>query len=331
MPSSEATGVHAAIVYNPVKVPLGRLRRAVAAQEAHRGWGLTRWYATDRDDSGRRAAQSAVDDQPAVVMIAGGDGTVRAVAEVVHGSSTPVALLPFGTGNLLARNLGLPLADIDATVRTAFEGALRPVDVAVAELDDDAGNRSTQVFMVMAGIGLDAEMAKNTSVRVKKHLGWLAYVSPIARSIIANRLFNLCYRVDGGPIRSARAHTLIVGNCGTLTGKMLLLPSAVVDDGLLDVVMFRPKSWFGWAKIGSRLATHQIAQHSRFGRSIMHVTPDLKALAYAQGRRFEVQFAIPHSVQLDGDSFGRTVGACITIRPGALRVCVDAGAGAGAG
>lgn len=323
MPSSETTAAHAAIIYNPVKVPLDRVRRAVEAQERHHGWGRSRWYATNRDDSGRRAAQSALAEQPSVVIIAGGDGTVRAVAECVLGSSTPVALLPFGTGNLLARNLGLPLADIDACVRTAFRGTVRRIDAAVADLDGDAGNRSTHVFLVMAGIGLDAEMATNTSVKVKRHLGWFAYVTPIARSIIANRLFNLHYSVDSGRERSARAHTLIVGNCGTLTGNMLLLPAAVVDDGLLDVVMFRPKNWFGWAKIGSRLATHQIAHRSRFGRSIMSITPALKALAYNRGRRFEVRFEVPHSVELDGDSFGRTVGARITIRPAALRVCID--------
>lgn len=311
------------MVYNPVKVPLDLVRRAVEEQERRHGWGHSRWYETSGADSGRLAAEEALASGPAVVIVAGGDGTVRTVAEVVHESGLPLALLPAGTGNLLARNLGLPLNDVEGSVAAAFAGATRAVDVAVAELEDDEGHRSTQVFLVMAGIGLDAEMAENTSALAKKHLGWLAYVAPIARSVVANRLFHLDYRIDGGRTRSARAHTVIVGNCGTLTGNMLLIPAAQVDDGLMDVVMLRPKGRFGWAGIGMRLTIQGIAHRSRFGRSMLRLAPDLRALAYAQGRRFDVRFATPHGIELDGDGFGLTVRARITVRASALRVCVN--------
>src|SRR5690606_25962700 len=118
---------------------------------------------------------------PAVVMVAGGDGTVRAVAEVMQGTGIPVALVPLGTGNLLARDVGAPLNDIAACVSVAFAGEDRSVDVGVAELEDESGARRSHTFMVMAGIGLDAEMAESTSAIAKKHLGWFAYVTPIAR------------------------------------------------------------------------------------------------------------------------------------------------------
>ncbi len=302
-------------------MPLDLVREAVTAQERHHGWGTSRWYPTSREDSGRGAAQEALAGRASVVIVAGGDGTVRTVAEVLQGSGTPLALLPAGTGNLLARNLGLPLGDIGASVRAAFGSATRPVDVGVAELEDEAGNRSSQAFLVMAGIGLDAQMAQDTSALAKRHLGWLAYVRPIARSILANRSIQLRYRVDDGRVRSARAHTIIVGNCGTLTGSMLLLPAAKVDDGLLDVVMLRPKGRFGWARIGTRLAVQGVAHRSRFGRGMLQLAPDLQALAYAQGRDFKVRFEVPHRVQLDGDSFGTVVAARITVRPAALQVC----------
>ena len=139
----------------------------------------------------------------------------------------------------------------------------------------------------------------------------------IARSILANRSIQLRYRVDGGRVRSARAHTIIVGNCGTLTGSMLLLPAAKVDDGVLDVVMLRPKGRFGWARIGTRLAVQGVAQRSRFGRAMLVLAPDLQALAYAQGWGFDVRFEVPHRMQLDGDSFGTIVAARITVRPAA--------------
>lgn len=324
MSSREAPAPHAAVVYNPVQAPRENIRHAFEKQEEQHGWSRTRWYATGREDSGRRAAQTALEGRPAVLIVAGGDGTARTVAEVVQHWETPIALLPFGTGNLLARNLGLPLDDIDACVRAAFLRTVRKVDVAVAELEDDEGNRSCHRFLVMAGIGLDAEMATNTKTIVKRHLGWLAYVAPITRSIIANRLFTLRYQVDGRPERSARAHTVIVGNCGTLTGNMLLLPEAVVDDGFLNVVMFQPKDRLGWAKIGLRLVVQGIAHQSRIGRHVIGMMPAHKALTYAEGRRFDVRFEVPHSVELDGDSFGRAVSARITVRPGALAVCVPA-------
>lgn len=316
---------HAAVVYNPVNVPLERVRSAVAEQEQRHGWSESHWYQTSSEDSGRRAAFDAIASGPAVVIVAGGDGTVRTVAEVVHESGIPLALLPAGTGNLLARNLGFPLNDVAGSVATAFTGATRAVDVAVAELEDDEGRRSTQIFLVMAGIGLDAAMAQNTSALAKKRLGWLAYVTPIAQSILRNRMIHLHYRVDGGRARSARAHTVIVGNCGTLTGSMLLIPSAVIDDGLLDVVMLRPKGRLGWAGIGTRLTIQGIAQRSRFGRSMLQLTPDIKALVYAQGRQFDVRFDTPHRIELDGDSFGMVVRARITVRPAALQICIGGG------
>lgn len=310
----------AAVVYHPVKAAVGRVRGAVRKQEREHGWGPSRWFETSATDTGRHAAEQALAGNPDVLIVAGGDGTMRTVAEVVGDSGTPVALLPLGTGNLLARNLGLPLNDVRASVAIAFGGATRSVDVAVAELQDEEGVRRTRRFLVMAGIGLDAQMAQQTTVLAKQRLGWLAYVQPIVRSVISHRLFRLEYRIDDGPSRSTRAHTVIVGNCGTLTGHMLLIPAAKIDDGLLDVVMLRPKGRFGWARIGARLTIQGVARRSRFGRSMLRHTPDLGALGYAQGRGFVGSFEVPHVIELDGDSFGWVTRVRISMRPGALRI-----------
>lgn len=110
----------AAVVYNPVKIRLDRVRRAVQEQELANGWGESRWYETSREDSGTRAAREALAAEPTVLIVAGGDGTIRAVAEAIYETTTPVSLLPTGTGNLLARNLHLPLNDIDGAVTAAF-------------------------------------------------------------------------------------------------------------------------------------------------------------------------------------------------------------------
>lgn len=298
------------------------MRAALQAQERELLWEPSRWYETGRHDSGRAAAEHALADSPAVIIVVGGDGTIRAVADVVHGSGVPIAPIPTGTGNLLARDLGIALGDIEGNITAAFTGSLRAVDVGVAEFDDPTGAPRSHSFVVMAGIGLDAEMAEHTSAIAKKHLGWFAYVTPIARSIIGNRLFHLDYRVDLGRTRSTRAHTVIVGNCGTLTGNMLLIPGAVIDDGLLDVVMMRPRGRFGWARIGTRLTLQGIARRSRFSRRVLERSPELHALAYVQGRRFEARFDTPHLIELDGDSFGHVTRVDVSIRPGALHVRV---------
>lgn len=322
--SSEAPRAdHAAVIYNPVKASLDRVRGVVEELESRHAWGRSRWFPTAREDSGRSAAERALEESPSVIIVAGGDGTARAVAGVVLDSGTPIALLPFGTGNLLARNLGLPLGDVTAAVEAAFSGGTRPVDVGVVEFEDEEGTRSTEIFLVMAGIGLDAEMARTTRPQAKRFLGWLAYVPPIARSVLANRSLDLTYRVDDGPTRTARAHTVIIGNCGTLTGGMLLLPEATFDDGLLDVVMLRPARRIGWARIGTRLTVQGVAHRSRFGRGMLRLAPGLRALTYAQGRRFEVRFATPCSVQLDGDSSGLARTARIGLHRRTLRVCTD--------
>ncbi|MBD8011018.1 NAD(+)/NADH kinase [Microbacterium sp. Re1] len=328
MNEAHSPAPHAAVVYHPLKVPVRRLRAVVAEHEAANGWARTRWHETAGDDSGRAAAESALAHRPAVVLVAGGDGTVRAVAEVMQATGIPIALIPLGTGNLLARDIGAPLNDLAACVRAAFSGVDRAVDVGMAELDDEGGSRRTTAFMVMAGIGLDAEMAESTSANAKKRLGWFAYVAPIARSVIANRLFHLDYRIDGGRTRSTRAHTVIVGNCGTLTGNMLLIPAAIIDDGLLDVVMMRPAGRFGWARIGTRLTLQGLARRSPLGRRLLQQTPDLHSLAYLRGRRFEARFDAPHLVELDGDGFGHVTRVRITVRPGALVVRTPAHRGA---
>ncbi len=313
---------HAALVYNPRKARIDAIRRVVADEERRRGWGRSHWYETSGDDSGRSAAEAALAEQPTVIIIIGGDGTVRAVVETVYEHRIPVALIPTGTGNLLARNLGIPLNDVEACVAAAFSGSTRAIDVGLAEIEHEDGRRTRHVFLVMAGIGLDAEMAEHTSALAKKHLGWLAYVSPIARSVLANRLFQLDYRVDRGRIRSTHAHTVIVGNCGTLTGSMLLIPAAVVDDGRLDVVTMRPKGRFEWARIGTRLTVQGISRRSRLSRKMFQGAPDLRALAYAQGEQFEARFDTPRGIELDGDGFGHVVRARISVLPGALNLLV---------
>ncbi|MBO0607608.1 diacylglycerol/lipid kinase family protein [Myceligenerans salitolerans] len=316
-----ASSARAAVVVNPVRIDTARLRTAVAQEERKRGWRPHLWFETTLDDAGQEAARSALRNQPAVVIVAGGDGTIRAVAEAVQSSGTPLAIVPAGTGNLLARDLGL-LTGLEASVRTAFAGSDRTIDVGVAELEREDGSVATHLFLVMTGIGLDASMATGTNSMLKRRIGWLAYADPIGRSVLGNKRFSMHYRVDGSPERSIQAHTVIVGNCGTLTAGMLLLPDAEVDDGLLDVVLLRPKGFWQWLRVGSRLTVGGILKRSRRGRVVLRAAPRLRAMEYVQGERLAARFDSPQNIELDGDSFGAITAARIGLRPRALLVRV---------
>ncbi len=303
----------AVVIVNPVKVAVDQLRATVAAEEQRNGWQPSEWLQTAGDDPGQSAARAALTQRPAVVIVAGGDGTIRAVAEEIASSGVPLAIVPAGTGNLLARNLGL-MARPEEAVRTAFAGSDRAIDVGIAELEREDGSATTEAFLVMTGIGLDATMAADTNRTLKKYLGWLAYTDPIGRSILGNQRFTLHYRVDEAAEQSIQAHTVIVGNCGTLTAGLLLLPDAAVDDGLLDVVLFRPKGFRQWSRVGLRLVLGRVLHRTRGGRMVLRASPRLRALEYRQAQRLTARFDAPQLIQLDGDSFGRIVAVQLSLR-----------------
>lgn len=311
----------AAVIVNPVRVDTARLRAAVALEEAQHGWQPHLWFETTVDDPGQRAARTAVRHDPAVVIVAGGDGTIRAVAEEILPSGIPLAVVPGGTGNLLARDLGLR-SGLAAAVRTAFTGSDRAIDVGVAELEHEDGASTRHVFLVMSGIGLDASMATGTNSVLKRRIGWLAYADPISRSVLGNERFTMHYRVDGAPERSIQAHTVIVGNCGTLTAGLLLLPGAQVDDGVLDVVLLRPQGFWQWLRVGSRLTVGGVLHRTNAGRVVLRAAPRLRAMEYVRARRLAARFDTPQHIELDGDSFGTVTAARIGLRPRALLVRV---------
>ncbi|KIP99406.1 transcriptional regulator [Curtobacterium flaccumfaciens] len=297
---------------NPTKIDAARLRAVLRTEERAHGWDESLWLTTSADDDGRAAARAACAAHPSVVLVAGGDGTLRIVAEELRGTGIPVALLPSGTGNLFARNLGLPLGDLQRSVRAGLTGVDRPIDVGLADLTDPAGVTTSHAFLVMTGIGLDASMAADTNAWVKKRLGWVAYSDPIARSVIGNRQIPVHYGIDDAPLRSMSAHTIIVGNCGTLTAGILLLPAARPDDGVLDAVAFRPAGWFGWTKVGYALTLNRFFSRTRFGRLLARVLPTSRALRYTRARTLRLTVDTPERVQLDGDAFGEVVAVTLT-------------------
>jgi diacylglycerol kinase (ATP) len=299
---------HAAVVFNPIKVDEAALHEAVNGAAGRAGWAETRWYATSVEDPGTGQAKRAVQEGADVVLAAGGDGTIRAVAEGLRGTDVPISLLPSGTGNLLARNMKLTLDRLEESVETAFTGNDRRIDLGVVEMERPEGARETHAFLVMAGLGLDAAMIENTDPELKKRVGWLAYVGGIARSLGGKNYIRLRFRLDDQPARNLRVNTMLIGNCGLLTGNIMLLPDAAVDDGVFDIVAMRPEGFFGWVQIIVKVVWENgVLRRSTLGRKILANTKEVRTLRYLRGRQIVIRPDDPRPVQLDGDTFGQVV------------------------
>lgn len=311
----------AAVVYNPIKVDLDRVKEVVAAREAHAGWKPTLWLETTKEDPGQGAARAALEAGASVVIAAGGDGTVRAVAEVVRGTDASLALLPSGTGNLLARNLNLTLGNLDHAIETAFSGRDREIDIGAIEIRRDDGTSDAHAFLVMAGLGLDAKMLANTDDDLKKRIGWFAYVRALGDTLRDKNELRMRYQRDGNPARRIRAHTIIVGNCGALPANIVLIPDAAIDDGLFDILLLRPEGVVGWLQIfGKVLWENGVLRRTRWGRALM--TKEISALRYIKAERLAVTLESAEEIELDGDGFGTALGFDTWVEKGGLRVRV---------
>jgi diacylglycerol kinase family enzyme len=311
----------AAVVFNPTKVERETLAPVVAEEQSAAGWGETQWFETTADDPGQGATARALEAGASMVIVAGGDGTVRAVAEKLQGSGLPLALVPSGTGNLLARNMDLTLDDLGHSIHTAFSGQDRKIDLGMIELRRGDGTTSRHAYLVMAGLGLDAKMLANTDEVLKKKIGWLAYVGAIVKALRDKNQLRMRLRLDDGRARSVWAHTIIVGNCGSLQANVLLLPDAAVDDGLLDIIVLRPEGFVGWIQIVIKIVWENgVLRRSRLGRKMM--MGEVRALNYSRGRSLTVSLRREEAVELDGDGFGDCVALTTWVVPGALTVRV---------
>ena len=289
----------AAVVYNPTKVPKpAELTERVERFMADHGWEPPLWLETTEDDPGAGMCRRAVHDGCDVVFVCGGDGTVMSAVTAMAGCEVPLAILPAGTGNLLARNLDLPLNDEAECLRIGIEGRTRRLDLAAIE---------DRKFAVMAGLGFDAAIMRDAPEGLKKKVGWPAYIVSGAKHLRGHGI-RVTITIDGGTPMHRRVQTVVVGNVGKLQGNIPLLPDATPDDGILDVVVIATRNVADWARVMGRVVRRADVPDRRMERfTATHV---LIEASHSQPR------------QLDGDVIedGRTMD--ITVEPGALTVRV---------
>lgn len=293
----------AAVVLNPSKVAdVEEFKTRVRLVADQNEWNEPLWFETTVEDPGYGQAQAALEADVDLIVAAGGDGTVRAVCEEAARTGVAVAIIPHGTGNLLARNLGVPLNPRDA-LEVAFGGQDKAIDLA--RFTTDAGVETS--FLVMAGLGMDAMIMTGVNDELKKKVGWAAY---FVSGIKALRFpgMKVTITVDDGEPRTFRARTVVIGNVGFLQAGLPLLPDAQVDDGELDVVVIAPRRLFGWVSIALRVIARRKRTNDRLDRFT--------------GRRVHVKASGPTPMQLDGDPVDEGTEITAEVRPGVLLVRV---------
>ncbi|KRE31416.1 diacylglycerol kinase family protein [Agromyces sp. Soil535] len=323
--NAASTRSRAAVIFNPTKSVDG-LRAAVGRAEARQGFAPSIWIPTAEDDPGKGMARQALDAGADLVIAAGGDGTVRSVAATLRGSGVPLGLVPLGTGNIFARNLGIPVNDQDDAVVLAFAGLDRAVDVLVADVTRADGSAETHASLVMSGIGIDATMIAKTNPGLKKRVGWLAYVDAGLRAIPVSKPFRVVYRIEAGRLQRSRVSSILVANLGYLPGNIELIPDAELDDGLLDVMVLQPRNLMGWVLAWRKVTwENRVLRKSALGRQFVDLTGGSRRreIVYSRGRSVDIEIeAAPEEFEIDGDAFGTVVAARFRVDPAALIVRV---------
>lgn len=278
------------VVVNPVGEP----------EKAHELVGLLKRIAdvsvleTTEDDPGTAMAKQLAEDGCGVVVAAGGDGTVRACAEGLVGTDVSLAVLPLGTGNLLAGNLGLP-ESLEEIVEAVDSGD----DVKI-----DVGEVNGEVFLIMAGFGLDTTIMESTDRESKDRLGPMAYVLT-ALSHLDDEPVNVKLRIgDDEPIEFSVA-TCLVGNMGKVLGALDVFPEAEWDDGSLDALAISAQGVLDWALAArDTLAAEEATEH------VSRWTTD----------HVQIEFDGPQAYEMDGEARPAIARLDIRIRPRALNV-----------
>jgi diacylglycerol kinase (ATP) len=303
----------AGIIINPTKFvdagAMAGVRARVTAACLAQGWGEPIWYETTIADPGTGQARRAVAEGAAVVCPLGGDGTVRAVAAALVGTETPLGLLPGGTGNLLARNLELPVDSIDKALVVALTGQNVRIDVGRMAVDPSGQHAvpDEHIFLVMAGIGLDGAIMAGAPERLKARVGSAAYIVSGFQNFLGPQ-FKVRMKVNGEGEFSRRTRTVVVGNCGRLFGGLILMPGARPDDGVLDSVVLSPRGVVGWSAVAGHVVTRQHRGHPLIDRHA--------------GQEIHIEADRPQEVQLDGDPIGTARSMTATVDHLALVVRV---------
>jgi diacylglycerol kinase family enzyme len=306
------------VIWNPTKTERETLESGLAAALDGDAGPRVQWWETSADDAGQAVAKRAIDAGAQLLVVAGGDGTVRAVAERIADdhSSVELGIVPLGTGNLLARNLGVPINDVTAAFARALSEEPRAIDVGWVDIELAAG-AERHAFVVMVGFGIDAHMIAETDDDLKDKAGWLAYVESLGRALDASEIVPFHITKDDEPGSDEEGHTLLIANCGMLQGGITLLPDADPSDGELDYLVLSAEG------VGQWVGTLKTMVWDNGLKKILKKDAETTSTASVNhGRATKLQITLPEAraFEIDGEEIGETRSFAVSIQPGAVHV-----------
>jgi diacylglycerol kinase (ATP) len=255
------------------------------------------WFEVDKSKKAPKQVRRALADGADLVFVWGGDGMVQRCIDVLAGTDAAVAIVPAGTANLFATNLGIP-KDLTAAVEIGLHGERHRFDV---------GTINGERFAVMAGAGLDALMIRDADGALKDRLGRVAYLFTGAKNLRAARV-DTRIRVDGDKWFKGKAGCVLVGNVGKVMGNVAAFPDAKPDDGVLEVGVVTAKGALQWSRTLVRMAAGK-AEASPF-------------VKVGSGKKIDVRFSRKIAYELDGGDRKASDRLRVKIEPGAVTVCL---------
>ena len=272
---------------------LGELREVLARE----GFADPLWYELTKSKQAPARAREAIAGGADLVFVWGGDGTVQRCIDALAGTGAVIAILPAGTANLLATNLGVP-ADLTAAVRVGLHGQQRPLDT---------GTVNGEHFAVMAGAGFDALMIRDADKGMKDRVGRAAYVWTGVKNLGASRA-RAKIEVDGKRFFKGNVSCVLVGNVGKVIGGIQAFDGARPDDGLLELGVVTAKNPLQWTRTLTRVAVGK-AEKSPF----VQVT---------RGKRMKLDFDRRFAYELDGGDRRPAKKLRIKVHPASITICV---------
>lgn len=297
--------VHYAFIVNPSKPQARQRMRQISEFCEAKNLTQMEFIETQLDKDGRACALEALEHGADVVVAVGGDGTVRTVASALSGTGHALGIVPIGTGNLFARNMGIPVDDIDAALTVATSHGSRLVDVGRLTLLDDETTDHGHAFLIIAGIGFDALMIDETDPKLKKNISWLAYFVAGVKNLFAPKYKGdvVITGKDGSThaIHGLSFRTFMAGNCGQIP-MFSLMPDASYDDGVLDYeVIDTSGGIIGWVNLFGDVLHQTITGKAQQSPLSTNSTVD-----QIQGVSAEITLEKPALAQVDGDMLPKT-------------------------
>ena len=255
------------------------------------------WVEVPKSRFAPKQVKRVLADGADLLFVWGGDGTVQRSIDAMGGSETPLAILPAGTANLLATNLGIP-QDIEQAVRIGLYGARRKLDV---------GRFNGERFAVMAGAGFDAAMIRQADGSLKDRFGRAAYVWTGSQNLRV-KPFKAKIEVDGAPWYTGAASCILFGNVGRLFGGVEVFHDARPDDGRLELGVVNADGDTDWMRA--------------IGRTALGQTERSPLVQATTAKRIKVKLNRKVIYEIDGGDREKVRFFTVKVQPAAITFCL---------